>query len=224
MRRLYILRPEPGASGTAGRARELGLDVVVTPLFEVRSVEWQVPEPAGFDAILLTSANAVRHGGAQLARLRGLPVHAVGEATADAAREAGFAIASTGDSGVERLLRSIEPDVRLLHLTGAHRSSASETRQVITPLVVYRADAIGRPDLSGLPGQVAAVHSPRAGARLAELATDRASIALAAISAAAAEAAGAGWNEVKIAAAPTDEALLASAAKLCDKAPADDDG
>ena len=40
--------------------------------------------------------------------LRGLPVYAVGEATAEAARNGGFDIAATGDAGVDRLLGSIE--------------------------------------------------------------------------------------------------------------------
>ena len=48
---------------------------------------------------MLTSANAIRHGGAGLERLRSLPVHAVGEATAAAAREAGFAVAGIGEGG-----------------------------------------------------------------------------------------------------------------------------
>ena len=51
-----------------------------------------------------------------LQELRGLKVYAVGEATADAARDAGFDIAATGDAGVDRLLGSIEPDLKLLHL------------------------------------------------------------------------------------------------------------
>ena len=45
-----------------------------------------------------------------LNELRGLPVYAVGTATAEAARDAGFDIASVGEAGVERLLGSIEPD------------------------------------------------------------------------------------------------------------------
>ena len=60
MRRLLVLRPEPGASATAGRARTLGLDPVLMPLFEIEPIAWTAPDPAGFDALLLTSANAVR--------------------------------------------------------------------------------------------------------------------------------------------------------------------
>jgi uroporphyrinogen-III synthase len=62
---------------------------------------------------------------------------------------------------------------------------------------------------------VVLVHSPRAGRRLAELVESRGSIAIAAISKAAADAAGSGWAEIAIADQPSDEALLALAARLC---------
>ena len=109
MRRLVILRPEPGASATAARARAMGLEPVTMPLFKVEAVDWDAPDPGLFDALLLTSANAVRYAGERLRSLRQLPVYAVGEATAAAAREAGFEIASTGDTRIERLLCSIPP-------------------------------------------------------------------------------------------------------------------
>ena len=46
---------------------------------------------------------------------------------------------------------------------------------------------------------------------------NRASIQIAAISAAAARAAGTGWARIETAERPTDEALLALAERLCDK-------
>lgn len=217
MRRLFILRPEPGASATADKARDLGLEPVVTPLFKVEPLAWELPEAASFDALLLTSANAVRCGGEQLQRLRGLPVHAVGQATADAAREAGFDVASTGKDDVDRLLGSLEAEMKLLHLCGEDRREPAEPRQEITPLPVYRSVPIDDVRLEGLAGQVAAVHSPRAATRLAELVEDRFSVAVAAISAVAASAAGDGWEHVAVAAEPTDRALLATAAELCEK-------
>ena len=182
-------------------------------------MDWEAPDPASFDALLVTSANAVRSAGETLRNLRALPVHAVGEATAAAAREAGFGIASTGDADIERLLSSIEPDLRLLHLCGEHRRSVAEVRQTITPVVVYRSEALARPsELDGIAGQVAAVHSPRAAERLAELVEPetRKSVRLAAISEAAARAAGSGWEMVEAADKPTDEALLEVAGRLCE--------
>jgi uroporphyrinogen-III synthase len=212
MRRVLVLRPEPGASATVARGQQRGLDTVAVPLFEIEPVAWQVPDPGAFDGLLLTSANAVRHGGAGLVELRALPVYAVGEATAEAAREAGFAIVATGDAGVERLLEGVNPEFRLLHLAGEDRS---EVARNLTQVTVYRARQIEAPDLGAASGSVVLVHSPRAGRRLAELAVDPGSIAIAAISAAAADAAGSGWECVESAARPTDDALLALAARLC---------
>lgn len=216
MRRVLVLRPEPGATATVNRARERGLDAVALPLFEVQAVLWEAPEPGSFDGLLFTSANAIRFGGDELARLRGLPVYAVGEATAEAARDGGFDIAATGEAGVDRLLESIEPSVKLLHLCGEDRREPADTRQPIADIRVYCAKELPDADLGSPEGTVALIHSPRAGRRFAELIDDRSSIAVAAISDAAAEAVGSGWKAVETAKAPTDDALLALAARLCD--------
>jgi uroporphyrinogen-III synthase len=215
MRRVAVLRPEPGASATVNRARELGLDAIAIPLFEVEPVEWQVPDAAAFDGLLLTSANAVRHGGKGLGACRGLQVYAVGEATARAAREAGFDVASIGDGGVERLLQAIEPRLTLLHLTGEDRTKV-EAPQGITEIVVYRSRELRNP--GDVPDDcIALIHSPHSGRRFADLVGKRAGIAVGAISQQAAEAVGSGWECVEAAESPTDEALLALAARLCNK-------
>jgi uroporphyrinogen-III synthase len=142
--KILVLRPEPGASETVRKARERGLDAIAVPLFEVESVEWRVPDPADFDGLLLTSANAVRHAGASLTAVKSLPAYAVGAATADAAREAGFSIAQVGSGGVDQLLASLDPGLRLLHLCGEDRTE-SEANQTITPIVVYRSRAVDAP-------------------------------------------------------------------------------
>lgn len=216
MRRLIVLRPQPGASATVEKARAMGLEAVAIPLFEVQPLAWDAPEAAGFDGLLLTSANPLRHGGEGLHKLRGLPAYAVGEATAEAARAAGFDVAATGDEGIERLLGSIEADLKLLHLCGADRREPGAVRQQVTAIPVYRAAAIDA-DVSDAAGAVALVHSPRAAHRFAKLAQEKVSIAVAAISAAAADAAGPGWEQVEVADRPSDEALLALAARLCNK-------
>jgi uroporphyrinogen-III synthase len=217
MRRLYVLRPEPGASATVERAHGIGLDAAALPLFVVEPIEWPVPDPADFDNLLLTSANALREGGERLAALRLLPVLAVGGATAAAARSAGFDVVGVGDAGIDELLARAAPDAKLLHLCGEHRRIPASAQQHITSLPVYRSRALPAPAVQALRGQVAAVHSPRAAARLAELADRafRATVRLAAISDAAAVAAGDGWEEVAVAAKPNDGELLALAARLC---------
>ncbi|MFL6765401.1 MAG: uroporphyrinogen-III synthase, partial [Sphingomicrobium sp.] len=204
-----------GASATVKRARERGLDVIAIPLFEIEPVVWEAPQATDYDGLLLTSANAVRCGGGGLGRLRPLKVYAVGQATAAAARELGFDIAVVGDSGVEALLASLDPELRLLHLCGADRKDIPGARQTIAPLEVYRSRPIDGLDLSAAANAVTLIHSPRIGQRLAELAGDRASIIIAAISEAAADAAGPGWKAVAVAEQPSDDALLALAEQLC---------
>lgn len=220
MRRLLILRPEPGACETVRRATDMGLEAFAVPLFEIEPMAWQVPDAGSFDALLVTSANAVQQAGENLQALRGLPVYAVGAATAEAARAAGFDIKGHGAAGIERLLGSIEADVKLLHLCGEDRRDVSDARQAITPLAVYRAEAIASPDLGAAAGSVALLHSPRAARRFAELVNDKSAVAIVAISAAAAEQGGQGWERVEVAEAPRDDALLAVAARLCKTSPA----
>ena len=189
----------------------MGLDARTIPLFEIVPVPWTAPEPAGFDAIVLTSANAVRHGGPGVEGLKGRPVRAVGAATAAAAREAVFAVASIGEGGAANM--ALPQGERLLHLAGRdHRPSGAAVT-----IPVYEARPVDAPaGLDAIGDCVVAVHSPRAGQRLAELLATRSSIVIAAISTSTAEACGAGWKRVHAASQPNDAALLALAARLCD--------
>ena len=218
---LLVLRPEPGATATAEKVRRLGLDVVAAPLFTVRPIPWEAPDPLAFDALLLTSANAARLAGPQIARFAHLPCYAVGEATGDAAEALGFYDLRIGPSDGNAVLAQIPPGHRILHLSG--RDHVGLARERLERRVVYAADLV-----EALPaaarealalGALVLIHSPRAGALFAEL-VDRAgierdAISAAAISEAAARALGDGWRHVAAAERPRDEALLELAARLC---------
>ena len=117
----YVLtvRPQPGLAATMAAGEALGLNMIGYPLFEVQARDWDCPDPAGIDALLIGSANAIRHGGEGLAKLPDKPVYAVGEATAYAAREAGFAVASCGTGGLQKVLDTIAAPARLLRIAGA---------------------------------------------------------------------------------------------------------
>jgi uroporphyrinogen-III synthase len=210
MKRLLIIRPEPGASVTLARAREMGLDVVAVPLFAVEPVAWEAVDPAEFRGIVATSANVFRHGGEQLERLKNLPVYAVGEATAEAAKEAGFHVAMVGGGGRVELGERL-PGGRLLHLAGSDHLPVGDAEAV----TVYVNGAIVPPPPIDASNAVVVVHSPRAGRRLAELIKERGATAIAAISEQAAKACGEGWAEIAVASQPRDPPLLALAAKLC---------
>lgn len=220
-RPIAVLRPEPGNAATAAAVEARGHTAIRLPLFEVRSVGWRAPDPASFDALLLTSANAVRHAGPALAGLADLQVWAVGRATASAAEGAGLRVAGIGDTdGAALLDQAAQAGVNAaLHLTG--REHTLRQGGIIARLIpVYDSAALsvapGR--LTALAESVALVQSPRAGARLAELvpAADRAKVAIAAISLRAAAAAGKGWRQAGVPSAPDTAALIDTAIALAD--------
>jgi uroporphyrinogen-III synthase len=222
-RGIAVLRPEPGNAATVVRIKAAGGRAVALPLFAIRPLDWTVPDAADFDAILLTSANAARHGGQALAQLAGLPAFAVGEKTAAAARGAGFDVKASGETDVAAIVAaaSAQGFRRLLHLGGRERSIAVGGA-IGAAIAVYANEAreIDPTALAALAGTVALLHSARAARRLGELVDAagiaRADIALAAISATVAGSAGLGWSAVAIAATPRDQTLIDAALALID--------
>jgi uroporphyrinogen-III synthase len=223
-RPLALLRPEPGWSASAAAAREAGIAVIGHPLFVAEPVAWSVP--AGrFDAMLVGSANAFRLGGDGLAELRHLPVHAVGEATATAARAAGFTVARTGEGGLQTLLDDLATEAQdILRLAGEERVTLRpDTGQALTEIMVYRmAPCPLRPDFAGLltaSRPIVALHSAAAAAHFAQeaerLGLARGELFLLVLGPRVAKSAGLGWAAVHIAERPSDAALLAKAGALC---------
>jgi uroporphyrinogen-III synthase len=131
-RRVLVTRPEPGASQTAKRLQDAGFSPLVLPLSEPRTLQvGSVPEQ--FDAVTVTSANAIRHASrALLDRLAGSHCYAVGQKTAAAARDAGFADIVTGPGDAEALADVIisaeKPGAAILYLCGRVRLPAFEEK------------------------------------------------------------------------------------------------
>jgi uroporphyrinogen-III synthase len=219
-RGVLVLRPEPGTSATVQRAEELGFDAISTPLFTIAPLIWDAPDPADHDALMFTSANALRHAGEALASYRALPAYAVGETTAAAARAAGFPNVRTGRNDAADLLTlmAAEGFRYPLHLAGREHRDIDHPALTITRRMVYTANPVAILPLAAskalADGAIALLHSPRAAALFAALAGERATIRIAAISPATAAAAGSGWATVAIAAAPTDAELLKAASHL----------
>jgi uroporphyrinogen-III synthase len=234
--KLLILRPQPGADATAQKAKEAGIMALKTPLFVVKEIAWSPPDPAHYDAILFTSANAVRHSGQGLKTLTGLPAYAVGEATAKLVRSGGFTIAATGKAGAEALvqLAAENEHKQLLWLTGEEHSefsiadgtsasgeadgtsaSGEADGTQITKKIVYHAQRLPMPEemrnLLSSPIAVA-LHSARAATYFAEICDywhiDRQHIILACLSSSIAASAGAGWGEALVADRPNDAEIL----------------
>jgi uroporphyrinogen-III synthase len=214
-RPVLVLRPRPGADATATRARARGLEAFVAPLFEIVRRPWQPPDEP-IEALLVTSANAARNLPGAIPR--DLPVYAVGNATAAAMASAGFVTIVRGDGGVADLVRGAKrAGVKaLLHLCGEDHTPVDPVGIAITRRIVYAADPIAPGPAFGdalARGAVALLHSARAARRFRALAGTGHRIA--AISPAVLDAAGAGWAESLAAEVPSDEALLAAAARLC---------
>lgn len=221
---LVVIRPEPGASATGQAARARGLDARVFPLFEVRPLDWEPVPPESVDALLLGSANALRHGGAALERYRSLPVYAVGEKTAARAKAAGFEVAAIGKGGLQRILGDLAPaHRRLLRLAGRERVELALPPGVtMVTREVYASEPEPFPsELTRLLARPAVIllHSGEAAAHFAQecdrTGIDRAQLSLAAIGPRVAARAGTGWAALLSASEPNDAALLAMAAQMC---------
>ena len=119
-RAVLVTRPEPGASDTAARLRELGYEPVIAPLLVVEAVPARMPSADAVQAVLISSAQAIP---ALPLAMHGVPVLAVGDATARRAVADGFVnVRSAGaDAAVlaELVARSCDPHGKpLLLATG----------------------------------------------------------------------------------------------------------
>jgi uroporphyrinogen-III synthase len=223
MSRLLVLRPEPGGSRTLARAAALGLDAVACPLFRIEALDWTPPPAEHFDALLVTSVQTVRIGGG-LPPYRDLPSYAVGQATGDALRLAGFGDVTVGDSDGAAIAARIARDGHreILHPAGADVAPFDTGPLTITRIAIYRSvEMADQATLAAFltPGMTILVHSPRAGRRLAALVNVamRGALHIIAISPAALADCGAGWASAQAADRPTDTAMLALAALLCER-------
>ena len=221
---LIVIRPQPGNASTVAAAQRARMEAHGFALFEMIAKSWEAAIPGQHDALLVGSAQVFRLGGAGLVTLKGLPVYAVGEATAEAARSAGFAVAAVGEGNMQSLMAQLAPEHRrLLRLTGEDRVSLQPPKGVrIDERVVYQAKAAPLPpELVQLLAQPAiiALHSAEAARHMASQCVThgikRARLRLAALSHRIAAAAGDGWGEVAVAAYPEDKALLALAGQMC---------
>jgi uroporphyrinogen-III synthase len=166
--RLLVTRPEPDASRTAEALRRVGHDVIVSPLFAFRRFVDRPLPVRRFQAVVATSANAVRalkvHPDRE--RLAGLPLLAVGDATALTARRAGFAkVRSAGGAAgdlIRLVLESCNPaDGPILYIAGEARAADLETPLAEAGFAVQMAVLYRMEPLRLSEGALAAVRNGR---------------------------------------------------------------
>ena len=99
---VLVTRPQPDDEATAAALRARDFEVLKAPMLRFEPVAFQDDTDAAYGAVIVTSANALRGIEPHLenSRLLALPLFAVGERTADAARRAGFenVISADGDA------------------------------------------------------------------------------------------------------------------------------
>lgn len=125
-----MTRPEVAAARTAQRLADAGFLPVLFPVSRTVALDFDMPV-LSFEALAVTSASAFRHITPQrLAPYKTLPLFAVGEGTARAAREAGFAQVIEGGGDAVRLAatmaRSLPEGAKVLYLAGRVRQPIFE--------------------------------------------------------------------------------------------------
>ncbi len=139
---ILVTRPHPDDETTAATLRARGFDVLRAPMLRFEPVAFHEDMNARYSAVIVTSANALRGIEPHLKghRMLELPLFAVGEQTAAAARRAGFThvVSANGDAANLRDLvlaslkaKELKKASTLLYLAGAEiaRDLASELEE-----------------------------------------------------------------------------------------------
>jgi uroporphyrinogen-III synthase len=234
---VLVTRPEPDNEATAATLRARGFEALLAPMLRFEALAFQDDADAHYDAVIVTSANALRgferHPAGQ--RLLKLPLFAVGEHTANAARHAGFGHVIAADGDVAALRDAVLASVKakhlkkagtLLYLAGADlaRDLAGDLGQrgfTVVTHTIYRMSPVAELPPAAVAGfaasQVAAVlHYSRRSARAFLQATRAAGVEISALAipqcciseAVASVVRDAGATQVLTASRPDENALL----------------
>jgi uroporphyrinogen-III synthase len=155
---MYVLvtRPEPAAARTAAALTARGHKVWKVPLMQVEPVEADLS--GGWGGVIITSANAPSAiaGNPERETLLALPLLAVGQRSAEAARAAGFTEVTSAGGDVRDLQRALvtrrlDQVAPLLYLAGEDRAAdligELSARGIAAEMrVVYRAVTAPFPD------------------------------------------------------------------------------
>jgi uroporphyrinogen-III synthase len=214
--RVWITRTEPGATRTARAVAALGHEPVVAPVLESRDLPATLPPHT---AVAFTSAAAVEVY-ARLTPDRSAAVFAVGDATARAASDVGFADvrSAAGDGrGLARLIMADPPPGMLWPRATAPAfdlAAALAGAVPVDPVAVYETRPVEPAPAPAFDAVL--IHSPRAARRLADTLPPAAAggrLALAISEAAAGPLRRLPWREIHVAADPDEASLLAPLGK-----------
>ncbi len=157
-RRVLLTRPRHAAAETARRLAALGWEAIPAPLLDIHPADGPLPPLEGGQAVLITSANAVPF---LPEAARSLPLFAVGEASAAAARAAGFvrAESAAGDGAalIARVCARLRPEAGPLWLAvGEGQGKAAAAALERAGFIVRRAEVYRAVPVPALPGEAEA--------------------------------------------------------------------
>jgi uroporphyrinogen-III synthase len=143
MRRVLITRPIDDAVPLTASLKARSVEALVEPMMTIRSTEEPLPDLDGVQGLLFTSANGVR-GFLTRTDRRDFTAYAVGEATGEAARRAGFTKVEVAGGDVVTLaalvIAQCKPDAgKLIHVAGTHVAGNLSEQLTTAGFVVERA-------------------------------------------------------------------------------------
>ncbi|GEB99236.1 uroporphyrinogen-III synthase [Brevundimonas diminuta] len=223
IRRVWVTRAEPGAARTADRLTALGFTPITAPLLTLAPLPGALdaaPAPAAVAALALTSPNGVEAFAPLIPRFRRHPVFAVGDATAEAARAAGFADVRSAAGDIHALARLIaaEAPPGPLLAPGA-REPAGDLPALLPDRPVHRLPVYAAFETHAPAPELfdaVMLHSPRAARALASdlpRAASSGRIAICISEAAAAPLRPFDLAEIRIAVAPDEPGMLSALGK-----------
>lgn len=213
--RVLITRPKEDAARIARQLRALGHEPIVAPLLEVRFHDGEAIVLDGVQAVLVTSANGVRALARRTAR-RDVPLFAVGPQTAAEAAAHGFEIVRNADGDSATLAAATRNWAKpgggvLLHVKAAEADGMLAGLLEDFDLrgaVLYDVAAVAQ--LPPVEADAALFFSARSARAFRDCGIDTSTWIAVCISQAAAQAlAPQRFREIRVAAGPNQEALLA---------------
>jgi uroporphyrinogen-III synthase len=110
---ILVTRPAPDNEKTAAALRARGYDALLSPMLRYEAIAFHGEDDAAYDAVVITSANAIRAIESHPSRMRlfGLRAFTVGEHSAEAARGAGFGEVISAKAGAHALSGLIAKNV-----------------------------------------------------------------------------------------------------------------
>lgn len=102
---VLVTRPVPDNEKTAAALRARGYGTLLSPMLRYEAIPFHDEDDAAYDAVVITSANAIRAIESHPSRMRlfGLRAFTVGEHSAEAARGAGFGEVISAKAGAHAL-------------------------------------------------------------------------------------------------------------------------